>query len=506
MFIGYHVLLCCTSKVPFQEKSNAPDGPLLYPNVPRLLLKATEEMSYLFSRYMASSIITCSHFESRPTERNVTCENRYGWLVAWGFYMQGLIQSLRSLRAALKLFSDFCAEDLIKIPFTVLDLCEYYIYFASAWLQQNLKGLIMVAKPLLVKYTNGETPCEISTEDLSKLLRQMAELLTDNLSLDAVGDASQITKPIQHEHVRDIMHSIPEDERWQIIGASLWGHMSDFLMHHLNSLPEKLDESYPFRPQCRLSSFVSDSTRSELDSNNTEIKIELVSVVLAKLLKITLSHVSSYFEKQLALFLLQKIRDRSNSPTLLWLEEFSPTQPEAHNKHVHGLESPNTTCNGTELSAAEVLWDMCADPKIIRGCFAQGDSKWTQYINLKDNKRWSDVYINVVGECETEETCNREGGLGSTSATSSVVGSPVGDPSLDNHSFLSSGKDTTSKKKVMPFHNPKEIYKRNGELLEVTLLLLQLLLLRKPLMYMALRAGFDCRSFSWTTWQKLENA
>lgn len=463
-------MLCYTSKDPSQETENAFGGFLLHPILPKLLLKATEEMAYLYSRYVIACSISCSHLKSCSTESSIAGENRFNWLAGWRFYVQGLIWSLWSLRSTLKLFSGSNAEDFIRIPFIILDLSEYYVYFASAWLQRNLKGLILLVKPILMTCNNGPAHYEINIEDINKLLPEIAELLAHNLLNDDVQASVQITKSVQPDQDGNMMALIPIDERWQIIRALLWGHVSGFLKHQLNSSSLTVEDNYANCPPSGLSSFVSDSTRVELDNNNMKTQIGLVFAVLTKLIKITCAHISSHCERQLASSLLQKIGNGCSAPTLKWLEEFSQFHPNAHQKPCNpGTDSLNMMNNENELSATEILWNICADPKIICGGFALNSSKWLQYIKQKPPKRWIEIYRSTEREHEAEENCNQEGKSGSPFSNNGV-GSPVKSPSPDDNSFLGSGgKDTAITKKVMPFQSPKEICKRNGELLEVIL-------------------------------------
>ncbi|XP_059651214.1 uncharacterized protein LOC132298889 [Cornus florida] len=462
VFIGYHTLQDYTS----HNKSNTSDSSLLYPILHKLLLKTTEEISCLFSRFTIACSKTCSQLNSYSTENNLTVENRCGWLTAWGFYTRDLIWSLWSLRATFKLLSVSCAEDFVKIPFLILDLFEFYVYFASAWTQRNFRGLILIVKPLIITYTKGHASYEINMEDLKKVLHQIAELLFHNILVDDIGGYVQVTKPTQHEQDEDIMYSVTEAERWQILEASLWGNVSGFLKHHLNSLSEKLNDSYSFGPNCRLSSLHNFATPKP-EGNNTQKHMELVSVVLAKSLMTTCVHISSYHAKQLASFLQQKAENGLSTPTLLSLEEFSRSQPRALHKHVsEGSDNLHQMNSENELSALKTLWYICADSKILCGGFTEENSKWLRYIKQKPSKGWSEIYTCIMGECEAEETCNQDGKHGNIFA-SNGAGSSVGHLSPDDHSLLSSvRKDTLHLKEVIPFQKPKEICKRNGELLE----------------------------------------
>ncbi|KAK3036066.1 hypothetical protein RJ639_029819 [Escallonia herrerae] len=435
-FIAYHISLCFTSKEPSNQKNSAFDGSLLYPILRKLLLKTTEEMPYLFSRYIVACSITCSHLQSCSMENSITDRTRVAFLTVWEFYMRGLTWSLWRLRAAFEFFSVSCTEDLSKIPFIILDLSEYYAYFASAWLQMNLKGVVLAAKPLLITRTNGYTPNDIDFEDLHRLLLQLAELLAHSSLTADVGLPVQVTEGMQHEHDGEMLPSLPVDKKWQIIAASLWGHMSVFVEHQLNSFPEKLENDY--------SSFNSleSSSRSKSETSSINTLVEL-----------------------LASLLLQKVGDQSTSPALLWLEELYQL-PRAYHKHsTQGIDSLNMTENDTQL-AFGILWKFCSDPKLLHKILTHENPELPQYIKQKLCKGWSDIYACVAEESEAEITCDKESRLGGSFA-GIAVGSPVRSISSNDHSLMNPGvKDTTSRKRAMHFQNPKEVYRRNGELLE----------------------------------------
>ncbi|CAK9136914.1 unnamed protein product [Ilex paraguariensis] len=459
-FIGYRIMQGYISKDPSHSKSNAFGGFPLHHTQFKLLLKDAEEISNLFSRYVVVSGITCSQFKLCSTESSVAGGKKIGCLASWWVHMQGLIGLFWNLRAALKLFTGSCANDFIRTPFVILDLWEYFVYFASAWLHRNYKGLVLLVKPILSTSTNGHPRYKISMADLNELLPQVAESLAHDALIDDVGDTVQMTKPIQNEQSGIIISSIPEDLRWQIRVVSLWGHMSGFLNYQLNSLPEKLVEIYLSHPPCRLSSFVSDSDNSEPEGINIEAQIMLISVVLSRLLKTTCAHIPSYRAKHLALCMQQKVEDGLSTRTLLSLEEIGQSQPSAPHKHFSGgIDSLNMMNYENEFPDSKILWDICADPKIICDGLAQEDTKWSQYIMPKHFNGWSNIYISLMGEHEVEETCDQEGRPGNSIARKET--------STERHSFLSSGwKGTMATKKFMPFHSPKELCKRNGELLE----------------------------------------
>ncbi|PWA95664.1 protein kinase-like domain, Phloem protein 2-like protein [Artemisia annua] len=102
------------------------------------------------------------------------------------------------------------------------------------------------------------------------------------------------------------------------------------------------------------------------------IMVVKYSIVLAKLLKLESGHALSYCTKQLASFMLQKVTDQTNEPTILWIMN-----------------------NEDGLSGFEVLWSMFDDQKVLCGDFVVEYSKWSQLIKQKHSKGWSDVYKSI---------------------------------------------------------------------------------------------------------------
>lgn len=416
------------------------------------LLKATRETSLLFSRVIVACGITCSVLKSPYIEDNVSGDSRSTGSDALEYYFQGLILLLRSLRAALG--TTFCSttEDLIMKPLTIIDLIEYYVHLAYAWHHRNSKVLLLLVQPLLITFTNGHTPYEV---DMKKLLTQIPEVAVQN----NVG--------LQVSQERNIPHLVPEDERWQIISVCLWQHMSRFMQHNLNVLSYNLDDDGCFVGEPHRKYFSWAPSSASLDSDGSSLKelIGLVSLSLVKLLKPTLSQVASYHVKQLASLLQHKMDNGLRVTTLVWLEESNKSQPGALNQHLN-QDNVKLDMIGERLEAV-MLWDACADPKIISESFALEKIDLSHSLDHKPSNGWGTINRGIGAADKTEEIHNHEVTLNSSSPNSEA-GSPAKSVFRGGHYFLSAWqKDTTITKEVTSFLNPKEIYKRNGELLEV---------------------------------------
>jgi hypothetical protein len=120
-----------------------------------------------------------------------------------------------------------------------------------------------------------------------------------------------------------------------------------------------------------------------------------------------------------------------------------------------------------ELSSFDVLWDACADPRMVSEGFVQEEINLSLFFNHKSYEGWSDEYMSITGELETEDTCERELKLGNHPS-----GDEIGSPSIglfrNGRAFLSSWqKDAVMTKEVSHFQNAKVVHKRDGELVEV---------------------------------------
>ncbi|BFG22185.1 hypothetical protein CerSpe_084590 [Prunus speciosa] len=456
-FVGFDILHGYASQHQELDKSQTVDRFLSYALMHKPLLKATRETSLLFSRVIAACGITCSILKSHYIENNVPGDSRSMRSDSLGYYFQGLTLSLWSLRAALRIAFFSSTEDLTMKPLAIIDLIEYYVQLAYAWHCKNSKVLFLLVQPLMITFTNGHTPYEVDMMTLKKLLPQIREVVAQNVSTDNVG--------LQVSQDRNITHSIPEDERWQIIGACLWQHISRLMKHKLNMLSYKLDDGcFSDIPDRKHFSRLPSSANLQSDSNGVNELVELVSLSLLKLLKPTLAHVSSYYVKQLASLLLHKLDYGLHVRTLVWLEESNQSQTRALNQHLNQDIIKLDTID--ERHESDMLWVTCADPKMISDSFAEEKINWSHSLDRKPTKGWSNICRGTTTVDETEEIPNHEVSLNSSSA-STEAGSPAKSIFRGGHSFLGAWqKDTTLTKEVTPFLNPKEIYKRNGELLE----------------------------------------
>ncbi|WCJ22439.1 transducin family protein / WD-40 repeat family protein [Euphorbia peplus] len=448
--IGYDMLADYTSRNHPQYESHLVQSPLL-----KLLLEVVEDIPLLLSRFIVSCSINCIQSNSHDIKNSVIGKVRTFSSVAQMQYFQGTVLAFWSLRTALRIISGFLPEDVMAKVLDILDLYEFYVHFASAWLQHNSKGLLLMVRPLLISCTNGHTPYEVDVTNLKNIVYRIVELLASNSAVN-----NQVNEYVPCKQDRAIKHSFREDEKWCAIGTCLWQHMSKLMRYHLHLLSFDTEDSCLAEvSRIEVSSWASTSMNFE-SKNSIAVQIDSLLLILAKLLKATLVHVSSHHVKIFASFLHLQIENRFNVSTLEWLQESSLSQA----KVLYQDADVDITNIKDELSIFDIVWDSCADPNIISESFAQEKINWSQFFNKRKLRGWSQFYGSVNGEQSTNEVLDHESRVSNDSSHDDVA--PPSKGLLENGKAVLGiwQKDIT--KEELHFQNTKEIYKRDGELLE----------------------------------------
>ncbi|XP_043715744.1 uncharacterized protein LOC122664110 [Telopea speciosissima] len=457
-FLGYQILHDYNSQGLQQDEFN---NFLSLCIIPTLILKAVIQVCYLVARNIVAWSILCRQLTPSSTK-----SDGYGG-IAWNSYVT---RPMRSLSATLQFYcAGFLRDDFTIKIFTVLDLFEYYSCFSSAWSLRNLKDLILMVQPILIMDTNKKyAPSEADITNLKKVMYQSAELTTHSLLSDDVGGLPHATQTQgQHEDGENFWSSIPEEERWPFLGACLWRFQTKFAKVLLQPVFDVLKDGQLYNISLSRLSSLAFSPRTSLSDGNVTVKqINMVTVVMAELLKSSLSCVSSSHEKHLASFLRQKVEDGLPMPTLVWLEK-SRSQPRPLGGHPGWRTYNLHTINDTNWRISfEILWEISTDPKEIWKDFAQENVSWLQFISQKSSRSWSNIHKETIGDCENADTSSYDQ-VEWHSNSSNGAGSPAQYRSLDGHSFLGPGwKASTITREAICFEHPKEIYKKNGELLE----------------------------------------
>ncbi|KAK7275388.1 hypothetical protein RIF29_16504 [Crotalaria pallida] len=456
MYIGYNMANGCTSGE-LSQKSNTVDVLNLYHSLVKPFCKTVEEISILYSRFFSACSMEYSQQSSTFLEKGATSESR-SFLDASLCQFEGHLIPLWYLRSILRIQLGSISEDLVTEQlYYILDLFEYYLHFSLAWLLKNSAALLFMVEPLLV-HAKGHNSYKVDMVNLKKLLPKIAELLARNSLLSNIQNLA-MSICAEDKQVADIKHSIPYDERWRILGTCLFQHMSRFMISNLIMVLDKLENGnvsgsfhreYAYR----------ESTVTDMNSDSISLpeQIRLVSFRLCDLLMTTVTHISSYHVKQLAELLWQKSENNLHVRTFEWLNQSSQSESN-QNQTLDILELVNRE---DKYLVHQLLWDHCADPKLVSDCFAQEKLNWSNDLDHVPTKGWNDMYIIMTGQHKSGDTHDNECKLSS----SHEVGSPVKGNFLNGHAHARSNQKDTICTDIAAFQNPKEMYKRNGELLE----------------------------------------
>lgn len=472
--VGYDLLhgFNCHKKSP--QTIEAVDNLNLYPHFVKLSLMLSVEVSILFSRLAAACGITCFQETSPCLMNSEQSEMGYRWLIGWGSRIQDLILSLRNIRAALEIFSGSRAEDPIMVHSAVTDLLEYCACFAYFWFRRNSKALLQLLQPILVSFSDGHIPYEVDIADVKNVFNHLYDQMAqdnDN-NVDSIEHSSMTGASVKHENGGHIADLIPEDEKWQILGASSWKHILRFMIHKLKVT---YDDNVNKEHSCSAASF-------GIDVENLVKQMKLLTAGMARFFITTLAHVSSYQVKQLAALVHQKMDDGWPVMTLAWLESVqSPRR--SLNKHPAEVNiSLSVSGINDEISYFHKLWDIWADPKIVLESLAEEKINFLEHVNRRPTRGWKEMHHKRVMAEEIEKLDNRDVRSKSTSVT---VGDKVGPLLVGSWQSGSSVSE-----EIKPFQNPRELCRRNGELLEVSFIPPLLNLLRFLIIYTLTRCLF----------------
>lgn len=223
------------------EQGHELDGCSLYAFLPKLFLELSGELFYISAKYIIMCSMDCFCLKSFALRSNGADENIYGAVLE--LYKKRLSWSLWCLRATMQFSSVSSAENFVGTHFTVLDLSEYLLLFASALVQRNYSVLLRIVKPLLMARTSDET----GIKDIQKLLCETREMVAHDLPIHDAGSSVRNKNQMSQAQFGDVMLSVPE-ERWHVMVASFWGYVSSFLKYKLNLLSPEHEESDLFLP------------------------------------------------------------------------------------------------------------------------------------------------------------------------------------------------------------------------------------------------------------------
>lgn len=309
--------------------------------------------------------------------------------------------------------SNFVSALVAEKIHRTFSLVEYCAYFASAWFERDIKMINLMMQPIFNMLMDGH---DLKIEELLKLLDQVGKIVFPFSSYSVKeGCSTVIVRTCLDEQSESMQPSLPEDKRWHIVATFLWSYFSKFFTNSVSTLCQGLEdgESVPL------------------------------------LLKHIFSFISVFLTKQLKLYLTQKTENGLPVPTLVWLREVLMGMPSSD---CLAKSSASHQTKQEELTLLfENLWKASADSELLcEGFLKEITDDICSDLQLRC---WAEVYENIRSLSD-----NADGSVCTQSR--STNGSRISENGMKGKSFI--------------FHSPKEVYLRNGELLEVLLCLLQL--------------------------------
>ncbi|KAK4800575.1 hypothetical protein SAY86_021062 [Trapa natans] len=447
--IGYDLLqgFNCHKKSP--QTIEAVDSLNLYSCLIKMSAMLSDEVSILFSRLASACGITCFQMASSCALNGERSELGYRRLIERGIAIQDLILSSRNIRVGLEIFSGSRVEYPIMVHSAVTDLLEYCACFAHFWFQRNSEALFLLMQPILLSFSDGHIPYEVDMADAKKVLNHIYGQKPQNNDdkVDIAEHSSLNDESVKHENGGRIGDLIPGDEKCQILAVCLWKHILRFVTHKLKVTSENVVKEH----SCSAASF-------GVDGKNLLEQLKLLTAGTERFLITTLVHVSSYQIKQFTALVHQKMDDGWPVMTLSWLDSIqSPCQ--SHKEHpTKGDISLSMSNNNDEISIFKKLWDIWADPKIILESLAEEKIKFVDHVIRRPARGWKENHNKIGNAIKAEKLDDSEVRSKSPTVT---IGDKVG-PVLEG----SWQKVSSVSKELRPFQSPREVCRRNGELLE----------------------------------------
>ncbi|CAH8387038.1 unnamed protein product [Eruca vesicaria subsp. sativa] len=439
--MGYNIFQENSSSGRSLDKPHTDEDLLQYSALCKLILKATEENSFILSRIIAACSVTCFHSVPCFEKNKVSSRPEPKLFNALQFYFQGILQYFSSFETTVRLCLSSSLENLKTRLAVVLDLVEYCSRLAMAWILGDVNCLFRMVQPLTISYFHGHMPYEVDLESLKRVYHQEFSV--------SVPDASDVghNSIVENNDVGYPVKSIPEDERRLVIQACFWKHVLDFVKHKMASTSIDLDDGISNSSPSEKS-----DAQTSLDASGDIVCVtEKIMSALGKSLISTISQLSSYHVKQLVLFLKQKLEKRIQVPTLLWLHGCRESKANFTNRAIPDASIENEECS--DLAVSMRLWKLCVDPHLVLEAFLLENFDISEWSKLKPLEDWSDMYRELTGKNELNVPCKQDGLSNNEVA------------SVASHVSNSSQKAATASENSA-FQDPKEIHKKTGELIQ----------------------------------------
>ncbi|XP_057841085.2 uncharacterized protein LOC131050818 isoform X2 [Cryptomeria japonica] len=351
------------------------------------------------------------------------------------------------------------SEEQHKI-FKIIDLLTLVICVALAWLRRDARALLALIKTTMLHDKDNSSE-KYKMEERHQQLYSLADHAQQYPMLNSVAKALNSNQQQENsKHEKSNLRLIRNHSRWQLVGVCLWGRL-------MSSINEQLHEV---------------SSRDGSYSGS----------VIKRLLLSTLESISAGLIRQFAWYLRQTLHTMPSNPILLWLSNMDTfVKMEAQNRALdtlddHGaLEFENdninfsqrgiddlvTPENISDVSLKEVSEILVIQKDLFFLLKSKGFTEF-ECRNKEGVSHWSRLAKEFYVEDSVETSmADIQRAVGFNTANG-LRRMPVGSTakSLTSHDQIVLGTEQKmafrKEKMSKSFQKPKEVLRRNGELLE----------------------------------------
>uniref|UniRef100_A0A0D9V1Y4 RAVE complex protein Rav1 C-terminal domain-containing protein n=1 Tax=Leersia perrieri TaxID=77586 RepID=A0A0D9V1Y4_9ORYZ len=329
-------------------------------------------------------------------------------------------------------------SDHTSAMLTVMDLLEYNIEFSFSWLCHDIKALLTTINPVISTSANRES--------FQVLLNQMMQAVRDKIrgvSTNTDGGTTNVLlSNIQQEKSENLTLLI--DEKWHLIGISLWTRLSSFMKQFLTEFAEK--------------------ERVELETSASAVEFkDLISSVAAKFVMGSLHFVSSSIVKLHASFFREKLRKNLHSSVLSWLE-YKLSRSRSKNSSHDQFSSTFQLANTQSIEVVfDTLWEISGNPVDVCTTFVNEEVNCFPLNNTSLTRSWK--VMTEATLVDSENVLTQRSGEENHDSVSSKNNEKI-QRFIDNTSCGEGTLSPKSKGLITDFQRPRDLVRRNGELLE----------------------------------------
>ncbi|KAJ0961112.1 hypothetical protein J5N97_000927 [Dioscorea zingiberensis] len=424
---------------------HSPDGFTLNPTLHRMLAKSSKEISYLLARYVVFCSLTDSILKLNYSSNFGFRKNYRGQFYPVNFCLQNFLYLLSTFRPVFKLYNGgILNEDLTSRTFAVVDFLEYCVHVAFAWIKKDVKGLILMVRLILDVSANDQSSFGVSACELMKVLHQTSGLMVQDMSSgDICNSPDSNCEGRKLKQFDSRMASISDDEVWQLIGVCLWLYIFTFAKRHLTS-----------------------PTGTEMHDGESDM-LNLFPFFNGKIVMTLLEYIFSSLSKQLTALLRQKALKGLPVSSLPWLYESGHSQPRsAHHNSSETVNSLQPTENEDIESLLDLFCEVSHDAKDLVTYLLNDRLNRFPCCRQRLSTSWQDCYKGILVEHGVSDNHKLETEVSNNILKNESILLAQKSVSKANDYLEAKGKGSTFQVDTIFFHSPKEVFRRNGELIE----------------------------------------